>query len=115
MAPRGPEELLEEDVRGSSLEWAHQRVREAILHNELKPGSIISQVKLAKQVGVSRTPLREALRLLQVEGLVETEHNRRVRISALSLADLEELYSLRIVHRGVGVARHCHGDDRYRS
>lgn len=95
--------FLSDDVRGPVLDWAHRRLREAILQNELKPGSIISQVKLAKLVGVSRTPLREALRLLQVEGLVQTEHNRRVRISALSLSDLEELYSLRIVSEALAL------------
>ena len=91
-----PEEAEAVGAGESSMDWVHKRVREAILANELEPGSIISQVRLAKTVGVSRTPLREALRLLQMEGLVEAEHNRRVRISSLSLEDLEELYALRI-------------------
>lgn len=87
----------------SSLDWAHRRVREAILSNELKPGSVISQVKLAEIVGVSRTPLREAIRLLQYEGLVEAEHNRRVHISQLSQIDLEQLYALRIANEALAV------------
>lgn len=92
-----------EDQHVSSMNFVHQRVREAILTNELEPGSIISQVQLAKRVGVSRTPLREALRLLQVEGLVEAEHNRRIRISSLSHADLEELYALRIATEAMAI------------
>lgn len=87
----------------SHLELAYRRVRAAILSNELAPGSIVSQVKLATAVGVSRTPLREALRLLQNEGLVTSEHNRRVRISELTTEDLEELYALRITNEAMAI------------
>lgn len=90
-------------VDASSLELTYKRIRGAILSNELEPGAILSQVKLAKVLGVSRTPLREALRLLQYEGLVEAEHNKRVRISALSHGDLEQLYALRIANEAVAV------------
>ncbi len=88
---------------GSSLEMVYHQVREAILRNELQPGTVISQVKLAALIGVSRTPLREAVRLLQNEGLVEAEHNRRVYISKLSHSDLEQLYALRIVNEALAV------------
>jgi DNA-binding GntR family transcriptional regulator len=80
-----------------SAEYVHRRVREAILEAELPPGEIMSQVALAEELGVSRTPLREALRMLQGEGLVEARTNRRVRVAPISPSDLEELYSLRVV------------------
>jgi DNA-binding GntR family transcriptional regulator len=80
-----------------SAEYVHRRVREAILEAELPPGQIMSQVALAEELGVSRTPLREALRMLQGEGLVEARTNRRVRVAPISPSDLEELYSVRIV------------------
>jgi DNA-binding GntR family transcriptional regulator len=80
-----------------SAEYVHRRVREAILEAELPPGEIMSQVALAEELGVSRTPLREALRMLQGEGLVEARANRRVRVAPISPSDLEELYALRVV------------------
>jgi DNA-binding GntR family transcriptional regulator len=88
---------------GTGAEVVHDQLREAILHGRLQAGSIMSQVQLAREFGVSRTPLREALRMLQREGLVEGEANRRVRVAPFSLADLEELYALRIVNEALGI------------
>jgi GntR family transcriptional regulator, rspAB operon transcriptional repressor len=79
-----------------SAEYVHRRVREAILESELPPGETMSQVALADELGVSRTPLREALRMLQGEGLIEARPNRRVRVSPISASDLEQLYALRV-------------------
>ena len=83
-------------IDGQNVDAIHDRLREAILRGVLKPGQEMSQVQLAKQLGVSRTPLREALRLLQREGLVDAEFNRRVRVAGFSLVDLEELYCVRL-------------------
>src|SRR6201996_222470 len=79
-----------------SAEYVFRRVREAILESELPPGETMSQVALADQLGVSRTPLREALRMLQGEGLIEAKPNRRVRVTPISAGDLEELYAVRV-------------------
>jgi DNA-binding GntR family transcriptional regulator len=73
-----------------------EQLRTAILRGELPAGVPLSQVELAKRLGVSRTPLREALRMLQYEGLIEGEPNRRVRITSLSVPDLDEIYAMRI-------------------
>lgn len=85
------------EIDGQNVEAIHAGLREAILRGALRPGQEMSQVQLAKQLGVSRTPLREALRLLQREGLVDAEFNRRVRVAGFSLVDLEELYCVRLV------------------
>jgi DNA-binding GntR family transcriptional regulator len=81
----------------------HDALRESIIRGELEPGQIISQVKLAREFEVGRTPLREALRMLQREGLVEGEFNRRVRVAPFSVADFEQLYALRILIESHGV------------
>jgi DNA-binding GntR family transcriptional regulator len=79
-----------------STEVVHERLRRGILRGAFDPHQPISQVQLAKRLAVSRTPLREALRMLQRAGLV-SEPNRRVRVAALTVADLEELYAARVV------------------
>jgi DNA-binding GntR family transcriptional regulator len=87
---------LPEEANGLGTEAVYQRVREAILDGEIAPGATMSQVALADELGISRTPLREALRMLQSEGLVDAERNRRVRVAPVSARDLEELYVMRV-------------------
>jgi DNA-binding GntR family transcriptional regulator len=88
---------------GQNVMVVHDRLRDAILRGEIAPGEATSQVALARQLGVSRTPLREALRLLEREGLVLSQPNRRIRIADFSLADLEGLYAMRIALETVAV------------
>jgi GntR family transcriptional regulator, rspAB operon transcriptional repressor len=87
---------MAEEPNGLGTEAVYQRVREAILEGEIAPGATMSQVVLAEELGISRTPLREALRMLQSEGLVDAERNRRVRVAPVSAADLEALYVMRV-------------------
>src|SRR5580765_593543 len=88
---------------GQNVTVVHDRLRSAILRGEIPPGEATSQVALAKQLGVSRTPLREALRLLEREGLVISQPNRRVRIAQFSIADLEGVYAMRIALEATGI------------
>jgi len=81
---------------GQNTEDVYERVRMAILDGDLAPGAVMSQVALAEELGISRTPLREALRMLQSEGLVEGEPNRRVRVAPMTAQDLEELCIMRV-------------------
>lgn len=74
----------------------HDRLRSAILRGEIEAGTRTSQPALAREYDAGRTPLREALRLLQREGLVVSEPNRRLRIAELSAADAEQLYIMRV-------------------
>ena len=60
-----------------AIPYVHAYLRECILDGTLTPGTKLSQVSLARQLGISRTPLREVLRMLQEEGLVEIEPNQR--------------------------------------
>ena len=83
-------------LQPADLIEVHTKLREAILHGDLAPDAEISQVQLAEQYGVGRTPLREALRMLQREGLIESERNRKMRVAGFSLTDMEQLYATRI-------------------
>ena len=86
------------------VEEVHAHLREAILRGELPVGAELSQVKLAAELGLSRTPLREALRMLQAEGLIESERNRRVRVASFDIDDLEQVYATRIVLEALGIS-----------
>lgn len=88
---------------GPTVEDLYVALREEILGGRLAEGEPLSQVKLAEQWGVNRTPLREALRMLQREGLIDAQYNRRARVSRLSTPDLEELYAERIITETLGI------------
>jgi len=88
--------MLKEDKQSSGFSEAYEKIRRAILHGEISPNSRISQVKIAEQFGLSRTPVREALRMIQREGLITAERGRQVVIASTSVSDLDELYALRI-------------------
>ena len=75
----------------------HRELREQILGGSIPAGTLLSQVGLAESFGVSRTPLREALRMLQEEGLIEAENNRRARVTTFHLDDLEAISAQRIL------------------
>jgi len=72
-----------------------ERLRKAILNGHFAPGEQLREASLAERLGVSRGPVREALKRLEREGLVVVGRNRRTYTARLSLQDLEELYSLR--------------------
>ncbi len=71
-------------------ELAYTRVRALILSGELAPGAVLPQTALAQQIGISTTPLREALRRLKQEGLVELDAHRDARVRPLDAAELAE-------------------------
>jgi len=70
-------------------------IEEAIVSGELAPGSVLRQEQLSERFGVSRTPVREALRRLAALGLVSFEPNRGVRVRTLSYEDLREAFLVR--------------------
>ena len=79
----------------SLVDLAVRRLRAEILSGELAPGERIIEEQLTRRFGTSRAPLREALRLLGQQGLVEHLPRRGVRVTRLSARDIDELFSLR--------------------
>jgi DNA-binding GntR family transcriptional regulator len=70
------------------------RLRQQIFTRELEPGSWIDEVKLAAQYGISRTPMREALKVLAVEGLVTLKAGRGAYVTEMSRDDVAQVYHL---------------------
>lgn len=96
------------DEDAASREWSrtesvHDQLRDMILTGEIPPGTVVSQAALARDLGTSRAPIREALRRLEGEGLVESRHNHRVQTADLSLHDMEEIYASRIALEALAV------------
>ena len=75
-------------------EQVAELLRQRIVRRELEPGSWIDELKLAEEYGISRTPLREALKVLAVEGLVTMKVRRGAYVTEVSEKDLADIYHL---------------------
>lgn len=70
-------------------------LREAILRGELKPGERLMELQLASQLGVSRTPIREAIRMLEQEGLAVTMPRKGAEVAKMTLKGMEDVLEIR--------------------
>jgi len=89
---------------------AYERLLNAIDSGELPPGSRLRESQIAERLGISRTPVREALRQLEAQGLVTHEPHRGVVVAELDYDQLGELYAVREVLEGTAArlaARHA--------
>lgn len=84
---------------------AYKKVKEMILSNELKAGQKIIQDKLAEDLGISRTPLRRALQMLESEYLVEFIPRRGVIVRSFPHEKIIEVYDCRIALEGIAIRR----------
>ena len=80
-------------------------IRQAILDGELPAGSRLKEDELAARLDVSRTPVREALRRLEAEGLVVHEAKRGAAVRAYSASELDDMYRLRAMLEGYAARR----------
>lgn len=99
--PRNGAQAPARGARGAAYHW----IRQEIAGGSLPPGGWIREGQLAEVLGVSRTPVREALNALAAEGVVEIVHNRGARVSAWTVRDVDEVYSLRALLEGEGARR----------
>jgi DNA-binding GntR family transcriptional regulator len=99
-----PAGVAGEDEPAGGSTTLHHRLRQLILDGVYPPGTRLSERELAHRLGVSRTPLREALRLLQREGLVEAGRYQRARVAPLDPVALDMLYAGRIQLETLGLA-----------
>lgn len=75
-------------------EQVAEQLRQRIFQRELEPGSWIDELKIAEEFGISRTPLREALKVLAAEGLVTMKVRRGAYVTEMSEKDLRDVYHL---------------------
>lgn len=80
-------------------------IRAAIVDGRLPAGERLKEIQLADELGISRTPIREALRILHTEGLVEITPNRGARIRTYSSEELDDMYQLRALLEGYAARR----------
>lgn len=105
-------EKMREEIRGKGLsldissckplrEIVFETVRRAIITGELKPGQRLMEVQLAEEMGVSRTPVRESIRKLELEGLVKMVPRKGAYVTPMSVNDLREMMEIRRALEGL--------------
>ncbi len=82
----------ESPVAGDLAAYAYASIRAAIISLEFQPGEALQETTLARRLGASRTPVREALRRLQGEGLVDVAPSKGMIVSQVSVQDVENAY-----------------------
>ena len=115
-APKDPKSQPPEKRASLVSELSYQTLREnvvsairtKILNQELAPGTRIVEQSLSREFGISRGPIREALRQLEQEGLVEYTRNAGCSVKAITLEDIYEIYLLRS-HYEILAVRLCNG------
>jgi DNA-binding GntR family transcriptional regulator len=95
MAGKNSEKSVRQDI--------YERIRDDITYGRLMPGERLTEMKLSTIYAVSRSPIREALRQLQSEGLICFERNKGMEVLKLSIKQVEEIYDIRALLEGYAV------------
>jgi DNA-binding GntR family transcriptional regulator len=95
------------DENVSLREAVYQTLRRAILTNELEPGERLMEMKLASQLGVSRTPVREAIHMLEKESLVTQEPHRGVVVAGITRKQSRDVLEVRSMLEELAVRLAC--------
>jgi DNA-binding GntR family transcriptional regulator len=99
-------------VQESTPSIIADKLRQAIAHGELKPGAQLGEAELARQLGVSRGPLREGMQRLTQEGLLVSIRNRGVFVIDMTPEDVRDMYSAREAIERAAARRILEGDYR---
>jgi len=92
----------EDDPKSGSLRSrVFNQLQNDILNGFYEPGDNLIETKLSDELGVSRTPIREALRQLELEGLVQSIPNKGVIVKGVSSQDIQDIYTIRMLIEGL--------------
>lgn len=86
---------------GSLRSRVFTQLQNDILNGLYEPGDSLIETKLSEELGVSRTPVREALRQLELEGLVQSVPNKGVIVKGISAKDIQDIYTIRMLIEGL--------------
>lgn len=93
--------VLRKSLNAKSLrETIYEQIRDDITFGKLYPGQRLTEATLANALKASRSPVREALRQLESEGLITFERNKGIAVSKLSLKEVDEIFDIRMVLEG---------------
>ena len=92
--------VQEREPAGNTSVSVAEVIRQAIVEGRLAPGTRLKEEELARELGTSRTPVREALLVLQAEGLVDAARNRGATVRVHDAEDLDDMYRLRALLEG---------------
>lgn len=108
--------MFDDQQPATRSEWADQQLRRAILRGDFAPGEVLKISALEKQLNVSATPLREALRNLATDGLVELHSHGSARVASVDTDEAVELYEIRLLLEPTALERSvAKGDADYRA
>lgn len=94
-------EKINTSEQGSLTTKVFKILEKAILKGEFLPGEALTEQSLSNQLGVSRTPVREALRQLELAGLVKTVPNKGAEVVGISEKDVDDIYTIRVHIEGL--------------
>lgn len=100
LCPFTPKAIMNRIAPTALYQEVAERLRQRIFAHELTPGMWIDEQKLAEEYGISRTPLREALKVLASEGLVELKPRRGCYVTEISRQDLDDIFPLMAMLEG---------------
>ncbi len=110
MVPSGREvkamfSQLEIESHKPLRESVYEQLRASILRSEIKPNTRLKEVEIAEKMGVSRTPIREAIRKLEIEGLVTIESRKGAHVADISIKDTADTLDVRAYLEGLAARR----------
>lgn len=95
------ERITRKNSIGSLLDRAYDHIKQLIITRQLAPGEVVSDFKIAKELRISRTPVRNAIRQLEKEGFLHCTPGKGCRVYTLNLQDLQEIFEVKVELEGM--------------